>query len=121
MKKIAVTKEEYFKLAVGRIEYLFRTKEWQKFMTALSACNPSDFEPIFGPSSFQYDSEYFIHNWVFEFKGIIFSVVTAHERGTTIETTHPKALHIIQEFVSSLLNDLKDNETVKTILAWKWK
>jgi hypothetical protein len=108
MRKLPISKAEYWNTAAISMRNLFKEKEWIEKLTLLAGCVPNDFKTMFGDSSFTYKSgDGIVECWVIEFKEQLFGVISAETRGTILETSSINNLETIKEFINDFINDLK--------------
>lgn len=96
-KAVFLTRSDYH-----RVEYLVRMNEDNehvKNLIEISGCEPKLFVSLFGKSDFKFQGEYLVDVWTFEYGHKQFAIISANERGTTIEGNY--------EFVDNPQNDIK--------------
>lgn len=84
----------------------------------VAGCLPKDIERLYGKYSFIYTTYRRLYNWAFSFNDTIFLLVSANERGTTIETTTSDP-NLAEAFIRQLNDDLKtlNDEKINGTLA----
>lgn len=101
--KFNITKEEYIKSSFDRAEYfIIRYKEYMRNISFISGLTPDVIKLAFGNSDFKYKGEYNCDCWGLYFNGEKFMIISADDRGTTIEcqTDNEKT---IKSFYTELL------------------
>lgn len=123
-------KKQYSKGNFSRIEYLYRgDNNFLRTLTAVVGCGPSDFEVLFGDNNFTFRVEYNNKCWVVDFRGKTFIIISANDRGTTLEgfgiedispdepVRSNEDIQLAKSFIENLFNMLVESGS-ETAISW---
>ena len=121
-------KKQYSKGNFSRIEYIYRgDNNFIRTLTAVVGTNPSDFETLFGDSNFTFRGELNNKCWVVDFRGKTFIIISANNRGTSLEgfgiedtdldepVRSNDDIQLVKSFVENLFNMLVESGSEQAI------